>query len=322
MDVSETQTRRILVIGAQGQIGKDLTQKLREILALEQVITADIRPSSPLEGPSVQLDATDPEALRAIVQQHQVNEIYHLAAILSAKGEQDPALAWHLNMGSLLSVLEVARQEKVNKVFWPSSIAVFGPNTPSTQTPQHTITDPNTVYGISKLAGERWCEYYWNNYGLDVRSLRFPGLISYTSPPGGGTTDYAVDIFHAALEKGSYTSFLQAGTYLPMLYMPDAITAMIQLMAAPKESIRIRSSYNLGGLSFAPEELAAAIRQHLPDFEMSYAPDFRQKIADSWPNSLADEVANRDWQWQAHYDLPTMVADMLQQLQQRSRVQG
>jgi nucleoside-diphosphate-sugar epimerase len=317
MAPTESTTPRILIIGAQGQIGQDLTIALRQTHGPEQVIAADIRPASTVDGPSVVLDATDENALRSLVQKYQINHIYHLAAILSAKGEQQPALAWDLNMKSLLNVLEVARQEQIAKVFWPSSIAIFGSSTPKDQTPQATITDPNTVYGISKLAGERWCEYYWKNHGVDVRSVRFPGLISYRSMPGGGTTDYAVDIFHAALREGRYTSFLQAGTYLPMLYMPDAVRAMVQLMEAPASAIRVRSSYNLGGLSFAPEELAAAIKQKLPQFHMTYQPDFRQAIADTWPNSLDDQVARQDWGWQPSYDLPAMVSDMLFQLEQQ-----
>ncbi|MEM7372542.1 MAG: NAD-dependent epimerase/dehydratase family protein [Bacteroidota bacterium] len=317
MTVSQKNTSSVLVIGASGQIGQDLTTALSRELGPEHVIAADIREGSTHSGPSVQLDVCDRKSLYQIIDQYQVDTIYHLAAILSAKGEQDPQLAWQLNMDGLLNVLEAGRETRINRIFWPSSIAVFGPNSPRDKTPQHSIMDPNTVYGISKLAGERWCEYYHQKYGVDVRSVRFPGLISYESPPGGGTTDYAVEIFYSALREGKYTCFLQAGTYLPMLYMPDAIAGILSLMKAPSDQIRVRSSYNMGGLSFEPGELAQAIRQHLPDFNIQYVPDFRQSIADSWPSSIDDQEAKTDWGWSPTYDLERMVQDMLHQLQAR-----
>lgn len=321
MSASSQHTSRALVIGASGQIGQDLTSALSGRLGHEQVIATDIRPINTHPGPTAQLDVCDREALYQLIDQYQVTEIYHLAAILSAKGEQNPQLAWQLNMDGLLNVLEAARETTARKVFWPSSIAVFGPNSPQKMTPQHCIMDPNTVYGISKLAGERWCEYYHQKYGVDVRSVRFPGLISYESPPGGGTTDYAVEIFHEALKHGAYTSFLKPGTYLPMLYMPDAIAGILQLMDAPAEQIHIRSSYNMGGLSFAPEELSEAIQQQLPDFSIQYEPDFRQAIADSWPSSIDDQMAKTDWGWTPQYDLQSMVNDMLLHLRERQTSQ-
>ena len=307
----------VLVIGARGQIGQDLTIALRKLYGNDRVVASDIRGESDGLGPFVQLDVCDKKALYEVIEKFNIDEIYHLAAILSAKGEQNPQLAWNLNMDSLLNVLEAGKETRVSKIFWPSSIAVFGPHSPSDQTPQHTIMDPNTVYGISKLAGERWCEYYHEKYGVDVRSVRFPGLISYQGLPGGGTTDYAVEIFHEALKTGNYTCFLKEGTYLPMLYMPDAIDGILQLMQAPAEDIKVRSSYNMGGLSFSPEELVAAIQRILPDFTMAYAPDFRQAIADSWPSSIDDHIATEEWGWKPKYDLEAMAKDMLAQLEPR-----
>jgi nucleoside-diphosphate-sugar epimerase len=262
------------------------------------------------------LDVTDAAALATVVKRHGIRQIYHLAAALSATGEQHPMWAWDLNMKGLLNVLELARVAKLERVFWPSSIAAFGPSTPALDTPQTCAMDPSTVYGISKLAGERWCAWYHAKHGVDVRSLRYPGLISYKTAPGGGTTDYAVEIFHAALKDGRYRCFLEAGQALPMMYMPDALRATLELMEAPAEKIRQRGSYNLAGISFSPAEIAAAIAERMPGFEISYAPDFRQAIAASWPQRIDDSVARVDWGWRPHYDLRAMVAEMLQQLTQ------
>ena len=304
----------ILVLGAGGQVGSELVEKLRAKHGKDKVVATDIRETENQEGPFEVLNALDQEKLREIVDRYKIEEIYHLVALLSATAEKQPEFGWKLNMETLFTVLDLAKEGKIKKVFWPSSIAVFGPNTPRQETPQHTVTDPTTVYGISKLAGERWCEYYAKNYGVDVRSIRYPGLIGYKSLPGGGTTDYAVDIYHKALESKSYECFLQKGTYLPMMYMEDAIRATIELMEAPSESIKIRSSYNLGGISFAPEEIAAEIKKHIPEFEITYAPDFRQKIAESWPGSINDTAAQQDWGWELHFDLKKMTEDMLKNL--------
>ena len=304
----------ILVLGAGGQVGSELVEKLRAKHGKDKVVATDIREIENQEGPFEVLNALDQEKLREIVDRYKIEEIYHLVALLSATAEKQPEFGWKLNMETLFTVLDLAKEGKIKKVFWPSSIAVFGPNTPRQESPQHTVTDPTTVYGISKLAGERWCEYYAKNYGVDVRSIRYPGLIGYKSLPGGGTTDYAVDIYHKALESKSYECFLQKGTYLPMMYMEDAIRATIELMEAPSESIKIRSSYNLGGISFAPEEIAAEIKKHIPEFEITYAPDFRQKIAESWPGSINDTAAQQDWGWELHFDLKKMTEDMLKTL--------
>src|SRR5687767_11634521 len=308
---------KILVIGASGQIGVELTLALRQIYGAANVIASDLREQNPLlegTGPYVSLDVMNKEMLHVQVIRQNFTQIYLLAAILSATGEKNPALAWHLNMQSLLHVLDIAREEKLHKVYWPSSIAVFGPTSPRQQCPQQTIIEPSTVYGISKYAGEFWCNYYFNKYGVDVRSIRYPGLISYKSAPGGGTTDYAVDIFHQALEHGRYTSFLSEDTYLPMMYMPDAIRATIELMEAPSEKIGIRTSYNISAMSFSPEEIGASIKKHIPKFSMSYTPDYRQQIADSWPGSIDDSVARSDWGWKHEYDLDKMTEDMLENL--------
>lgn len=305
-------TERILIIGANGQIGSELAEALAAKHGAQNVITADIALSGRVVGhPYYFLDVTDKKLLTRIVKELGITQIYHLAAVLSATGERDPLFAWQLNMAGLLNVLEVARHEKVGRVFWPSSIAAFGPTTPREYSPQDTVMDPNTVYGISKLAGERWCEYYFQKYGVDVRSLRYPGLISYKTPPGGGTTDYAVDIFYQAKATGRYECFLGPKSALPMMYMPDALRATIELMEAPAANIRIRSSYNLAGVSFTPEEIAAEVAKQIPGFQISYKPDFRQAIADSWPASIDDSRAQADWGWQLKYDLPAMVADML-----------
>jgi nucleoside-diphosphate-sugar epimerase len=260
------------------------------------------------------LDVMNKEALRDLVKEEKVTQIYHLAAVLSATGEKNPLFAWHLNMESLLYVLELAKDLKLDKIYWPSSIAVFGPNTPKVNTPQFCVKEPNTVYGISKQAGERWCEYYFEKHGVDVRSLRYPGLIGYKSLPGGGTTDYAVDIYHKAIANEKFNCFLREDSYLPMMYMPDAIKATLDLMNAPRESVKIRSSYNLAGMSFSPKEIFESIKKHVPDFQIEYTPDFRQAIADSWPDSIDDSRAREDWGWQPDYDLDAMTADILKNL--------
>jgi nucleoside-diphosphate-sugar epimerase len=308
---------KILVIGASGQIGVELTLALRKIYGAANVIASDLREENELlhgTGPYVSLDVMNKEMLHVQVIRQNVTQIYLLAAILSATGEKSPNLAWHLNMQGLLNVLEIAKEEKLTKVYWPSSIAVFGPTSPKQNCPQHTIIEPTTVYGISKYAGEFWCNYYHLKYGVDVRSLRYPGLISYKSAPGGGTTDYAVEIFHEALEESRYICFLNEDTYLPMMYMPDAIRATIELMEAPVEKISIRTSYNLSGMSFSPKEIAAEIKRHIPAFEIEYKPDYRLAIAQSWPQSIDDSVARKDWGWKEEYNLSAMTNDMLENL--------
>ncbi len=308
---------KILVIGASGQIGVELTLALRKIYGNANVIASDLREENSLlkgTGPYVSLDVMNKEMLHVQVIRQNITQIYLLAAILSATGEKNPNLAWSLNMQSLLNVLDIAKEEKLQKVYWPSSIAVFGPTSPKQNCPQQTIIEPSTVYGISKYAGEFWCNYYFHRYGLDVRSIRYPGLISYKSEPGGGTTDYAVEIFHEALEEKKYECFLQEDTYLPMMYMPDAIKATIELMEAPVSKIKVRTSYNISGMSFSPKEIAAEIKKHIPEFEMSYKPDYRQQIANSWPQSIDDSVARNDWGWKEEYNLEKMTADMFSNL--------
>ena len=308
---------KILVIGASGQIGVELTLALRKTYGNNNVVASDLREENELlkgTGPYVSLDVMNKEMLHVQVIRQNITQIYLLAAMLSATGEKNPGLAWHLNMQGLLNVLDIAREEKLKKVYWPSSIAVFGPTSPKQNCPQKTIIEPITVYGISKYAGEFWCNYYYMKYGVDVRSIRYPGLISYKSEPGGGTTDYAVEIFHDALEEKKFTSFLQQDTYLPMMYMPDAIRATLELMEAPNDNISVRTSYNVAALSFSPKEIGAEIKKHIPEFEMSYKPDYRQVIADSWPQSIDDSVARADWGWKHDYDLPMMTSDMLENL--------
>ena len=308
---------KILIIGACGQIGTELTQKLRKIYGTENVIASDIRKLNVdvvNSGPFEVINALDFNQIEHLVEVHQITDVYLMAALLSATAEKNPAFAWDLNMNSLFHVLNLAKAGKIKKIFWPSSIAVFGPTTPKENTPQYTIMEPSTVYGISKQSGERWCEYYHNLFGIDVRSIRYPGLISWSSPPGGGTTDYAVDIYHKALENQSYECFLSAETKMPMMYMDDAIAATIQIMQAPAEQIKIRSSYNLAAMSFTPTEIAAEIQKHIPEFTISYAPDFRQKIADSWPASIDDSRAREDWGWNHHFTLDNMTVDMLEHL--------
>lgn len=305
---------RILVIGAGGQIGGVLTDALREVYGPDHVVATDLRPLPEQAGPTDVLDALDRAALDALVKKHRINQIYHLAAILSATGEQDPQKAWAINMGSLFNVLEVSRLQHLDKVYFPSSIAVFGREAAHRDTPQFEVLIPETVYGISKVAGENWANYYYRRYGLDVRSLRYPGIIGYQTLPGGGTTDYAVDIYHHAVRGESFECFLRADTALPMLYMPDAIHGTIQLMEAPSNRISVRTSYNLAGMSFTPAEVAASIRKLRPEFKITYKPDFRQAIADSWPASIDDSAARRDWGWKPEYDLDQMTADMLKHL--------
>jgi nucleoside-diphosphate-sugar epimerase len=308
---------KILVIGASGQIGVELTLALRKIYGNAQVVASDLREQNPLlegTGPYVSLDVMNKEMLHVQVIRQNITQIYLLAAILSATGEKNPHLAWNLNMQSLLNVLDIAKEEKLHKVYWPSSIAVFGPTSPRINCPQQTIIEPSTVYGISKYAGEFWCNYYHNRWGVDVRSIRYPGLISYKSEPGGGTTDYAVEIFHEALEEKKYECFLSEDTYLPMMYMPDAIKATIEMMEAPESKISIRTSYNISGMSFSPKEIAAAIKKHVPEFEITYKPDYRQQIANSWPQSIDDTVARNDWGWKEDYDLQRMAKDMFDNL--------
>jgi len=307
--------QRILVIGASGQIGVELTLALRKIYGNNNVIASDLREQNPLlegSGPYVSLDVMNKEMLHVQVIRQNITQIYLLAAILSATGEKNPNLAWHLNMQGLLNVLDIAREENLHKVYWPSSIAVFGPTSPRVNCPQQTIIEPITVYGISKYAGEFWCNYYYQRFGVDVRSLRYPGLISYKSAPGGGTTDYAVEIFHEAKEEKKYQCFLKEDTYLPMMYMPDAIKATIELMEAPASKITTRTSYNISGMSFSPKEIAAEIKKHIPEFEITYKEDYRQSIANSWPQSIDDAVARKDWGWKEEYNLSSMVKDMLE----------
>lgn len=308
---------KILVIGASGQIGVELTMALRKLYGNANVIASDLREQNPLlegTGPYVSLDVMNKEMLHVQVIRQNITQIYLLAAILSATGEKNPGLAWNLNMQGLLNVLDIAREEKLHKVYWPSSIAVFGPTSPRQHCPQQTIIEPSTVYGISKYAGEFWCHYFHQRFGVDVRSIRYPGLISYKSAPGGGTTDYAVEIFHEALEEGKYECFLKEDTYLPMMYMPDAIRATIELMEAPASKIKIRTSYNVSGMSFSPKEIAAEIGKHVNGFSTTYKPDYRQAIADSWPQSIDDSVARADWGWKEEFDLAAMTADMFKNL--------
>ena len=308
---------KVLVIGACGQIGTELTMKLREIHGGENVIASDIRHGNEEimnSGPFETLDAMNKGQIEDICIHYEVNEVYLMAAMLSATGEKFPKKAWSLNMDSLMHVLDIAKEGKIDKIFWPSSIAVFGPTTPKEQTPQHTIMEPTTVYGISKQTGERWCEYYHQKYGVDVRSVRYPGLISWKTLPGGGTTDYAVDIFHKAVEDGKYNCFLKSDTALPMMYMEDAVRATVEIMNAANDDIKIRSSYNLSGMSFTPDEIAAEIKKHIPDFTIAYEPDFRQTIADSGPSSIDDSPAQKDWDWKRKYELSNMVVEMLSQL--------
>ena len=312
--------KRILIIGASGQIGSELTARLRSIYAPHKVIASDIREGDETlmkSGPFEILDATDYDAIEDVILQYEITDVYLMAAMLSATAEKFPMKAWNLNMNSLFNVLNLAKDKKINKVFWPSSIAVFGPTTPKIMTPQRTVMEPSTVYGISKQTGERWCEYYFNKYNVDVRSIRYPGLISYRTLPGGGTTDYAIDIFHKALKHQKYICFLNEKTSLPMMYIDDAIDATLQIMEADSANLSIRSSYNLAAMSFNPEEIAKEIKKHIPDFEIIYQPDFRQAIADSWPQSIDDSQAREDWGWKHQYNLEEMTKIMIENLNKK-----
>jgi nucleoside-diphosphate-sugar epimerase len=308
---------KILIVGACGQIGSELTVKLRSIYGHDQVIASDINYANldiVNSGIFEILDAQDYTGLKICVEKHKINTIYLMAAMLSATGEKYPMKAWDLNMSSLFNVLNLAKNNVISKVFWPSSIAVFGPTTPKENTPQFTIMEPSTVYGITKQVGERWCEYYSKKYNVDVRSLRYPGIISYKTLPGGGTTDYAVDIYHKAISDGHYTCFLSEDTELPMMFMDDAIDATIKIMKAPVEDIKIKSSYNLSAISFTPKDVVQSIKKHLPDFTITYEPDFRQDIADSWPKSIDDTEARNDWNWNHQFSLDDITNEMLTNL--------
>jgi nucleoside-diphosphate-sugar epimerase len=308
---------KILIIGSCGQIGTELTIKLREIYGKDNVVAADINSGSNelmYSGPFEILDATKKDDVKKILKKYKITDVYLMAAMLSAVGEKFPEKAWNLNMSSLLIVLDLAKDGHINKVFWPSSMAAFGPTSPKLNTPQETIMDPSTVYGISKLAGERWCEYYFQKFGVDVRSIRYPGIISWKTKPGGGTTDYAIDIFYKAVNHENYNCFLSEKTRLPMMYMEDAIKATVDIMQAPSDKIKVRSSYNLSAIDFTPEEVYHEIKKHYPEFEVNYVPDFRQQIADSWPQSIDDSVARADWGWNHSFDLEKMTADMIKNL--------
>jgi threonine 3-dehydrogenase len=305
---------RILITGAGGQIGAVLTEALREVYGAPHVLATDLKPLGEQDGPTAVLDALDGAVMHELVRTHRITQIYHLAAILSATGEKDPLWAWNINMTGLFNVLEVARQRQLNKVYFPSSIAVFGREADRRNTPQFEVLIPETVYGVSKVAGEHWGNYYFRRYGVDVRSLRYPGIIGYQSMPGGGTTDYAVDIYHYAVRQEPFECFLRADTRLPMMYMPDAIRGTIELMEAPASRLAVRTSYNLAGMSFTPAEIAASIKRHVPGFRISYKPDFRQAIADTWPESIDDAAARNDWGWKPEYDLDMMTEDMLKHL--------
>lgn len=311
--------KKIIVTGATGQIGSELTVKLRKKYGGNQVVAVGHSKKAVSEladGPFEIVDVTDKAALEELIKKHRPDSIFHLVGILSATGEKNPELAWRVNMGGLKNILDIARDFKIEKVFWPSSIAVFGPSTPRENTPQRTVLEPTTIYGVTKVAGELLCQYYWKKYGLDVRSLRYPGLISYKTPPGGGTTDYAVAIYFEALKNKTYDCFVGPQTVLPMMYMPDAVRATIELMEAPSENIKVRTSYNLAAISFSAAELVRTVANYVPGFTCTYHPDDRQKIADSWPKSIDDSVARIDWQWQHHFDLEKMTVDMLNNIKQ------
>jgi nucleoside-diphosphate-sugar epimerase len=319
--MSKKNMKRILITGATGQIGSELTIELRKRYGGDNVVAAGHKrkPSGKLleSGPFEFIDTSDRESIKKIVEKYEIDTIYHLAAVLSATGEENPQLAWHVNMDGLYNMLEVAREQDVTKVFWPSSIAVFGPEAPRVNTPQNTVLIPRTMYGVTKVAGELLCNYYFAKFGLDVRSVRYPGIISSETPPGGGTTDYAVEIFYEAINKKRYTCFVREDTVLPMMYMPDCLKAAIDLMEADPSKIKCRTSYNLSAISFSAGELVAEIRKYIPDFKVEYKPDFRQKIADSWPMSIDDSAARKDWGWKPAYDLASMTKDMIEKLTRR-----
>ncbi|WP_298779317.1 NAD-dependent epimerase/dehydratase family protein [uncultured Polaribacter sp.] len=311
----------ILVLGASGQIGTELTQKLRILHGDKNVIASDIRKANNemlSSGPFEIIDATDKETILKIVKKYKINQVYLLAAMLSATAEKMPQKAWNLNMNSLLAVLDLAKEKHIEKIYWPSSIAVFGPTTPQKNTPQKTVMEPSTVYGISKVAGEYWCNYYHQKYDVDVRSLRYPGIISWKTKPGGGTTDYAVDIYYKAIEESKYECFLSENTRLPMMFMNDAVDATIQLMEADVNDVKIRTGYNLAAIDFTPKEIAEEIKKHIPDFKITYKPDFRQEIADSWPSSIDDSEARKDWNWQHQFDLKLMTENIIKNLQKEN----
>jgi len=313
--------KSILILGACGQIGTELTLALRELYGNEQVVASDIREGTDSlmsSGPFELLDATNYEAIEDVILYHEIEEVYLMAAMLSATAEKFPERAWNLNMNSLFNVLNLAKERKIEKIFWPSSIAVFGPNTPKDNTPQSTVMEPSTVYGISKQSGERWCSYYYHKFGVDVRSLRYPGLISWKTLPGGGTTDYAIEIYHEALKKASYTCFVNKDVKLPMMFMDDAIRATIELMDCNPEKISVRSSYNLAAMSFSPADISASIKKYIPNFKVSYNPDFRQAIAETWPSSIDDSKAKEDWGWEPQFNLENTTVEMLKHLPSQS----
>jgi nucleoside-diphosphate-sugar epimerase len=313
----------ILIIGASGQIGNELTQELRTIYGNSNVIASDIKEGSEemmTSGPFEIIDATDKEAILLIVKKYGVSQVYLLAAMLSVTAEKFPEKAWNLNMNSLIGVLDLAKEKHIKQVYWPSSIAVFGSTTPKENTPQKTIMEPSTVYGISKLAGEFWCNYYHEKYGVDVRSMRYPGIISWKTKPGGGTTDYAIDIYFKAIKTGSFECYLSKNTRLPMMYMNDAVAATIQLMQAKSEDVKLRTGYNLAAIDFTPEEMALEIKKHIPDFKISYTPDFRQEIADTWPSSIDDSTARKDWHWRHKFDLSAITEEMLKNIKDEVQV--
>lgn len=312
--------KNILITGASGQIGSDLTIELRRLFGNNNVIASDIKPGTPEimeNGPFETVDVMDKKRIVEVVDKYNITEIYHLAAILSGNAEKNPKWAWDINMTSLFNVLDIGKEKGIKKIFWPSSMGAFGPSTPAIDTPQLTIMEPSTVYGISKLAGERWCEYYFNKYDLDVRSLRYPGLISWKTEAGGGTTDYAVEIFYDAIRFGKYECFLSENIALPMMYMDDAVKATINLMETDAENVKVRSSYNLGGISFTPKELTDEIKKYIPELEVTYKPDFRQEIAESWPRSISDEAAKKDWGWKDDFDLEKMTKVMVENIRKK-----